>query len=128
MIDFKDRTGAAENKAIVATASFFLKAMARAVRDSAAARQIEFQPETRNISINYGLSWLTPESFQELRGLVQRIKHLMDDGKKRREGRLYKSLVVATPVTRRRGVDARTQKKARFASSDLPKPDNSENP
>jgi predicted transcriptional regulator len=126
MIDFKDQTGAAENKAIVATASSFLKAMARAVRDSAAARQIEFQPEKRNISINYELSWLTPESFQELRGLVQRIKQLMDEGKKRREGRLYMSLVVATPVTRRRGVDGRKKRKTRSAISTLPGTDGSE--
>jgi len=102
MIDFHDGTGAAENKAIVATANSFLKAMARAVRESAAARQIEFHPDKRNISINYELSWLTPEAFQEMRGLVRRIKQLMDDGKRRREGRLYLSLVIATPVTRRR--------------------------
>ncbi len=103
MIDFQDGTGANENKAIVTTANSFLKAMARAVRDSAAARQLEFHPDTRNLSINYELSWLTPEAFQELRGLIHQIKQLMDAGKRRREGRLYMSLAIATPVTRRRG-------------------------
>ncbi len=102
-IDFADATGAAESKAIVTTVNSFSKAMVRAVRDSARAGQLELQPERRNFAINYELSWLTPEAFQELRGLVRRVKQLMDDGKKRREGRLYLSLVVATPVTRKRG-------------------------
>jgi hypothetical protein len=122
MIDFNDGTGAAENKAIVTTAHSFLKALGRAVRDSAAARQLEFHPARRNISINYELSWLTPEDFQEVRALAGRIKQLMDEGKKKRQGRLYMSLFVATPVTRRRGAgergknlalpDKKTQKQA----------------
>lgn len=107
MIDFHDGTGAAENKAIVTTANSFLKAMGRAVRDSAKARQLDFRPDKRNIAINYELSWLTPAAFQEVRELVRQLKQLMDDGKKRRAGRLYLSLVVATPVTRRRGARER---------------------
>jgi DNA-binding transcriptional ArsR family regulator len=107
MIDFHDGTGAAENKAIITTANSFLKAMGRAVRDSAKARQLDFRPDKRNIAINYELSWLTPEAFQEVRELVRQLKQLMDDGKKRRAGRLYLSLVVATPVTRRRGARER---------------------
>jgi len=101
-IDFHDATGAAENQAIIDTANAFMKASARALRDSAAARQLDFRPETRNLAINYELSWLTNEAFQEVRGLVRRLKQLMDEGKKRREGRLYMSLYIATPVTRRR--------------------------
>ncbi len=113
LIDFSDATGVAESKAIVTTVNSFSKAMVRAVRDSARARQLELQPEHRNLSINYELSWLTPEAFQELRGLVRRVKQLMDEGKKRREGRLYLSLVVATPVTRKRGAgERRRQPKA----------------
>jgi len=107
MINFRDDTGSDENKAIVTTANSFLKAVGRAVRDSAQARQLVFQADQRNIAINYELSWLTPEAFQEVRGLIHRLKQLMDDGKKRREGRLYMSLVVATPVTRRRGARER---------------------
>ena len=107
MIDFNDSTGSAENRAVVTTANSFLKALGRAVRDSAAARQLEFHPARRNISINYELSWLTPEDFQEIRALARRIKQLMDQGKKKRQGRLYMSLFVATPVTRRRGAGNR---------------------
>jgi hypothetical protein len=116
MIDFKDGTGAAENKAVVTTANSFLKALGRAVRDSAAARQLEFHPARRNIAISYELSWLTPEDFQEVRSLIARIKQLMDAGKQKREGRLYMSLFVATPVTRRRGAGERGQSSSRLAA------------
>ncbi len=103
VVEFKDNTGKAENQAIVATANSFLSAAARAVRDSAAARALEFTPDTRNISINYELSWLTPERFQEVRALIRRLKSIMDEGKSKREGRLYLTLAIATPVTRKRG-------------------------
>lgn len=93
---------AAENKAIFKTASSFLKAMGRTVRDTAAARGLDPRAETRNISINYELSWLTPEKFLEVRALIRRLKALMDESKKTREGRLYMTLAIACPVTRKR--------------------------
>lgn len=102
-IDFKDSTGLAENAAFVATVNSFTKSAARAVRDSAAARQLNFHPDHRNVSLNLELSWLTPEDFLEVRSLIRRLKQLMDAGKKRRQGRLYLSLALATPVTRKRG-------------------------
>jgi hypothetical protein len=120
MIDFHDGTGAAENKAVVTTANSFLKAMARALRDSAAARQLEFHPDRRNISINYELSWLTEAAFQEMRGLVRRIKQLMDEGKKSREGRLYMTLFIATPVTRKRGARRKQEAPARTSTKQPP--------
>jgi len=107
VVDFKDNTGRAENRAIVRTANSFLKAMGRAVRDSAAAGVLDFQPDSRNISINYELSWLTPGQYQEVRALIRRLKQLMDEGKRHREGRLYMTLAISTPVTRR----PRTNKK-----------------
>lgn len=102
VIDFKDHTGAAENRAIVTTANSFLSAMGRAVRDSAAARQLVFSNKHRNISINYELSWLRDEDYQEVRSLIRRLKQIMDEGKTRREGRLYMTLAMACPVTRKR--------------------------
>lgn len=102
VIDFEDDAGVAENRAIVATANSFLGAMGRAVRDSAAARQLVFADEQRNISINYELSWLRPEDYQEVRSLIRRLKQIMDDGKTRREGQLYMTLAMACPVTRKR--------------------------
>ena len=126
MIDFKDGTGAAENKAVVTTANSFLKAVGRAVRDSAAARQLEFHPARRNLAISYELSWLTPEDFQAVRVLINRIKQLMDAGKQKRAGRLYMSLFVATPVTRRRGAGERakssTKPAAKNAKRNITKP------
>ncbi len=103
IIEFKDNRGDAENKAIVQTVQSFTGAMQRAVRDSAAAKQLVFDAAERNISINYELSWLTPAKFQEVRGLIRRLKAIMDEGKKQREGRLYMTLAIATPVTRKRG-------------------------
>lgn len=113
VIDFHDGSGAAENEAIVATANCFLKAMGRVVRDSAAARQLDFKPDTRSISINYELAWLTPEKFQEVRALIRRLKALMDESKKKREGRLYMTLAMACPVTRSRGAGRTSAPRAR---------------
>lgn len=116
-VEFASSTGAPENNAIVQTASSFLGAMGRAVRDSAAARQLVFTSENRNISINYELSWLTPERFQEVRALIRRLKQIMDEGKKSRQGRLYVSLAMACPVTRKRGAGTRTGSSRRTPTS-----------
>lgn len=102
-IDFKDSTGLAENAAFVATVNSFTKSAARAVRDSAAARQLNFHPDHRNVSLNIEVAWLTPEDFLEVRSLIRRLKQLMDAGKKRRQGRLYLTLALSTPITRKRG-------------------------
>ena len=102
VIDFSDDAGAAENRAIVKTATSFLSAMNRAVRDSAEARELVFRREARNISINYELSWLRPEDYEEVRALIGRLKQIMDEGKTRRQGRLYMTLAMACPVTRKR--------------------------
>ncbi len=107
VIDFTGQAGRAENQAIARTANSFLKAMSRAVRDTAQVGGLDPRAETRNISINYELSWLTPEKFQEVRDLIRRLKALMDDGKRRREGRLYMTLAIACPVTRKRGAGGR---------------------
>ena len=110
-IDFQDSTGKEENRAVVATVTSFAKAMTRTVRDSAAARQLELRPEQRNLSISYELSWLDREAFQKVRELVRQLKKIMDDGKRQRQGRLYMSLVIAAPVTRKRGAGARSAPK-----------------
>lgn len=102
VIDFDDDAGDAENRAIVKTASSFLSAMNRAVRDSADARELVFRRDARNISINYELSWLRPEDYEEVRALIGRLKQIMDEGKTRRQGRLYMTLAMACPVTRKR--------------------------
>jgi predicted transcriptional regulator len=101
-VEFSDNSGSAENRAIVRTANSFLSAMGRTIRDSAGARQLIFDAGNRNLSINYELSWLTPAQFQEVRSLIRRIKQVMDQGKVAREGRLYATLSMACPVTRKR--------------------------
>jgi predicted transcriptional regulator len=109
-LDFQDGSGARENAAIVATANTFLKATGRAVRDSAAARQIELAPDVRNIVLNYETSWLTHERFKEVRRLTRELKKVLSEGRSSREGRLYVSLSVACPVTRRRGAKPAPQR------------------
>lgn len=126
---FADTTGDVENETMVETARTLLRAAERAVRDAADARELDFSTGPgRNYTINYELSWLTPESFQEIRRLVREIKRLMDEGKKRREGRLYLSLAIATPVVRKRSEADRRRKVRRRtkdaapAASDDPDP------
>lgn len=93
---------AEEHRAIVAMADSFLKAAGKAVRESATARELQYGVADRNLSLNYELGWLTPERFDEVRALIRRIKAIMDEGKRTREGRLYLTLAIATPVTRKR--------------------------
>lgn len=110
VVEFKDNTrkfGSPEGRAIVQTAESFAKTIVKAVKTSADAGELEFEERTRNISINYELSWLTHEQYQEIRGLIRRLKEVMDAGKRRREGRLYMTLAIATPVTRKRRAGAR---------------------
>ena len=103
----------AENQAIYHTAASFLGAMERTVRDTAAINGLDPREATRNISINYELSWLTPEKFREVRALIRQIKKLMDEGKRSREGTLVSTLAIACPVTRKRGAKGRSAKKNR---------------
>jgi DNA-binding transcriptional ArsR family regulator len=105
---FRDGSGRAANKAFEECANSFLKSTMRAVRDSARAGQLVAKDDERNLAIVYELGRLTPAAFREVRALVTRIKELLDEGKRSPEGRLYLSLSVLTPVTRKRGASRRT--------------------
>jgi DNA-binding transcriptional ArsR family regulator len=106
---FEGVSPAAQARVISRASESLLRATARTIRDSSRAGSLVLHEGSRNFSINYELSWLTPEAFGEVRALIGRLKKLMDAGKKRREGRLYLTLAVACPVTRKRGADkART--------------------
>jgi len=89
------------NDATLQTARGFMRATERAVRDSAQAGQLVVGGPDGNVTVNYELGWLTDEAYREIRGLVHRIKAIMDQGKRRREGRLFLSLAIVTPVTRK---------------------------
>lgn len=115
VIDFQGDALTAENKAIRRTADSFLRAMGRAIRDTAAVNGLHAKADQRNVSINYELSWLTPDRLEEVRTLIRRLKAIMDEGKRSREGRLYMTLAIACPVTRKRGVDDARQPAARPA-------------
>lgn len=93
--------GDEENLVVIDTVRTFAKAAERTVRDAARAREFRFEQSARNLSINYELGWLTPAAFEEVRSLIRRLKAVMDEGRRKREGRLYMSFVVATPVVRK---------------------------
>lgn len=98
---FGDGSGKKENDAIVATARTFARGAIAALTDSAAARRLRFADGKRNVALNYQISWLTPSAYQEVRGLLRRLRKIMDAGKPRHEGELYLSFVLTTPVTRK---------------------------
>lgn len=100
-VDFKGSGGRAENDAIIAMAKVFLHAAQRAVQRSARAGRLRYSPEDRNIAISYELSWLTPAAFARVRRHVRAIKAVMDRAKFQRQGELYLTLAIATPVTRK---------------------------
>jgi len=104
LLDFRDSNDEVQNLAIVDTVNSFTGAIQRATRDSARARQLVFDDDGRNLTISYEVSWLTPGRFRQVRALVARLRRLMKSGHGSREGRLYMSLAVAVPVTRKRGV------------------------
>ena len=114
---FRDGSGRAANKAFEECANSFLKSTMRAVRDSARAGQLVAKDDERNLAIVYELGRLAPAAFREVRALVTRIKELMDEGKRSPEGRLYLSLSVLTPVTRKRGASRRTAARGEDAKS-----------
>jgi len=89
------------NDAVLATARGFMRAAERAIRDSAKCKQLVVGGADGNVTVNYELGWLTADAYDEVRSLVHRIKAIMDDGKRRREGRLFLSLAIVTPVTRK---------------------------
>ncbi len=100
---FRDGSGRAANKAFEQCANSLLKATIRAVRDSARANRLAVSEGERSLVINYELGWLTPAAFAELHGLLLQVKRLMDGAKRTREGQLFLSAIVVTPVTRKRG-------------------------
>lgn len=100
-------SSAAERETVALTAEALAKSAARALRASAAAGRLECGEGARNFSVVHQLSWLTPRRFDELRALALRMNQVLDAGRRERAGDLYETLVVVTPVTRRRGTHSR---------------------
>lgn len=100
-IDFQSASGDAEASALVATGRSLCTGAARTVEDSARAGALRINGADRNFVINYEVSWLSPPQYQRVRALMYQIKQLMDEARAQREGRLYMSMTVVAPVTRR---------------------------
>lgn len=101
-IDFDGLQGEPETAAIVETGRSFCTGAQRALEDSATAGALRIKGDDRNFVVNYELSWLTPEAFKRVRGLMYQVKQVMDESRGRGEGTLYVSVTVLAPVTRRR--------------------------
>jgi predicted ArsR family transcriptional regulator len=99
---FADPPDQAQAELVSELAEGMMRTAVRTVRDSAAAGALTLHDRERNLVVNYELGWLTPERFQEVRALVRRLKEIMDDSKPTRQGRLYMSLAIVSPVTRKR--------------------------
>lgn len=101
LIDFEGSDPAASGAAIVATAKCAMHGIVAAIEGAASAGAVEAGRVRRNTAILYELSWLTPERFTELRSLLQRMKKLLDEGKRERKGDLYLTVGLASPVVRK---------------------------
>ena len=108
--------GRAANKAFNDTLQSILKIASRTARDSAAAAQFGTVGDQRNLIGTIEHAWLTPAEFIEVRDRMRAIKAFMDARKARpsAEGtsRLYMTVTMALPVTRKRGAQ-RTAKAAK---------------
>jgi predicted transcriptional regulator len=115
--DFSKSSVIQANKAIYHSSKSLLGAMSRTIRDTANANGFSIKKHTRNVSINYELSWLTEKDFARVRKLITEIKAIMDECKTKRKGRLFMTLAMISPVTRKRGS---TQPHARAARKNKP--------
>ena len=75
----------------------------RAVRETGDLQAFRIDEESRNVVLSWEFGWLRQEDVNEARELVLRLKALMDEGKRRREGRPFMWLGVLTEVAHKRG-------------------------
>ncbi len=99
---FADVRSDAAKSSVARTARVFLDAMRRTIVDSAQADALVLPTPEPNFLINYELSWLTPQDFRKVRALMYQIKLLMDGARPKCQGRLYSSITVLAPVTRKK--------------------------
>lgn len=109
---FDPASGETASDAILHMARTFLKCADRAIRDVADARAFNFtNTPQRNVIMNYELGWLTADDVAELRALVDRMKAIMDAGKRTRQGRPFLLLNILTEVIRKRPAKRRRAEK-----------------
>jgi predicted transcriptional regulator len=102
-----------ERQMIVRTAEALARSTVRSMRGSAAAGRLHCEEDARNLAVVHFVSWLTPERFEEVRGLAHRMSRVLERGRKECTGDLYEVLVLASPVTRTRGTHTIPRKPAR---------------
>jgi predicted transcriptional regulator len=101
LVDFEQSPRPAAERAIVSTARSALKGALHAFEGAAAEGALKFGRARTNTSLLYELSWLSPAQFEEVRGLLRRLKEILDAGKLERSGDLYLTVALATPVVRK---------------------------
>lgn len=118
---FADARTEAAKSSVARTARVFLETMRRTLVDSAKAEALVFPTPEPNFLINYELSWLTPEDFRKVRALMYQIKLLMDKSRPKCAGRLYSSITVLAPVTRKKRPSQQRRAKAAATSPRAPR-------
>lgn len=113
--------GRAANKAFNDTLQSILKIASRTARDSSAAGQFSNEATQRNLIGTIEHAWLTPEEFNEVRDRMRAIKAFMDARKARPAtdgaSRLYMTVTMALPVTRKRGSQRQESSKTAVKSA-----------
>jgi predicted transcriptional regulator len=99
-LGFRDLTDETSSRTLTQTVRTFCHAGAKEVEASIKAGAIKLG-DGQNMVVNYELSWLTPEQFQDARALLYQVKQLLDAARPKRQGRPFVFVSVATPLTRR---------------------------
>jgi|GEM_PF-3808553 len=108
---FKGRGSPEDNDAIVDMMGSFSRVIDRTIRRATAARLVDYEAMPRQLMIRYEMSWLTTDDLVELHQLIARIKAIMDEGRKKRQGSIYRWMAVLCPFSEKTGSDQSTRKK-----------------
>jgi DNA-binding transcriptional ArsR family regulator len=100
---FKGRGTPADNDAIVDMMGSFSRVIDRTIRRATAARLVDYEAMPRQLMIRYEMSWLTTGDLVQLHDLIARIKAIMDEGRKKRQGSVYRWMAVLCPFSEKSG-------------------------
>lgn len=101
-VGFDDATGKSEQAALNETVANYARALTRAVQRSAEAGELRLERGSRNLTIDYQLTWLDEDGFAKVRDLVIQLRDLCEKGRRERRGKLYATFAIAIPVARKR--------------------------
>lgn len=100
---FKGKGSPEDNDAVVEMMGCFSRIIDRTIRRATSARLVDYEAQPRQLMLRYEMSWLTTEDLEELHVLIARIKAIMDAGRKKRHGSVYRWLAVLCPFSEKSG-------------------------